>query len=240
LSDTTLAALERRFRATGAIDDEERWLVERLRLGQLEERGLVIAAGLGHEASRRLAPAIGLGPLELVDQGEGEVRGRAAVAVVNATLMRMAERWPLVELIPWRDAADRADDWLVCPCATCVAALSVADGVWASDCPPECCWMPVDYDLQTFALALNAVLDVAGGEPYTPTWFERVSDMTTDPVHALDHEDDAERLARTQRVVHAVSREVIPWTLGYSDPVRERVAARRAPTSSDFPGEELS
>jgi hypothetical protein len=49
--DASLQALERRWRQTGATEDEARWLAGRLRAGDLPRERLVFAADLGHEAS---------------------------------------------------------------------------------------------------------------------------------------------------------------------------------------------
>lgn len=50
--DATLQALERRWRQTGAVDDEARWLGARLRAGDLARERLVFAADLGHAAAQ--------------------------------------------------------------------------------------------------------------------------------------------------------------------------------------------
>jgi hypothetical protein len=51
VSDARLRELERRFRETGAPDDEAAWLRERLRAGELEERLLRLADRLRHPAA---------------------------------------------------------------------------------------------------------------------------------------------------------------------------------------------
>lgn len=49
--DASLQALERRWRQTGAAEDEARWLLARLRAGDLPRERLVFAADLGHEGA---------------------------------------------------------------------------------------------------------------------------------------------------------------------------------------------
>lgn len=52
MTDDALRALERRWRATGAVEDEAAWLAARLRAGVLTETRLRAAARLGHEAAQ--------------------------------------------------------------------------------------------------------------------------------------------------------------------------------------------
>lgn len=47
-----LRALERRFRETGAVADEARWLTERVRVGLTREAALAFASELGYPAAR--------------------------------------------------------------------------------------------------------------------------------------------------------------------------------------------
>lgn len=49
--DASLQALERRWRQTGAAEDEARWLAARLRTGDLPRERLVFAADLGHQGA---------------------------------------------------------------------------------------------------------------------------------------------------------------------------------------------
>lgn len=58
MSDEPLRDLERRFRTTGSVDDEVRWLQARRRAGDLDEVGLELAAFLDHPAARALAPDV--------------------------------------------------------------------------------------------------------------------------------------------------------------------------------------
>ena len=71
MSDARLRELERRWRETGAVDDEVAFLQERLRVGELELRAVEIAAYLEDGASGRLVevrPFRGL-PLGLTEYG---------------------------------------------------------------------------------------------------------------------------------------------------------------------------
>jgi hypothetical protein len=57
VSDERLREAERRWRASAAVEDEVALLRERLRVGQLDESRLRLAAGLEHPAASVLAPA---------------------------------------------------------------------------------------------------------------------------------------------------------------------------------------
>lgn len=62
MSDQRLRELERRFRATGAAEDEARWLGERLRRGGLVAERLELAAYLGHPGAVLACREEGLAP----------------------------------------------------------------------------------------------------------------------------------------------------------------------------------
>ena len=48
VTDANLRALERRFRESGAVEDEAAWLLERVRVGELEQSKLELAAWCEH------------------------------------------------------------------------------------------------------------------------------------------------------------------------------------------------
>jgi len=52
MSDANLRELERRWRETGSVEDEAAWLLQRLRVGELDEERLRLAAYCSHEPSR--------------------------------------------------------------------------------------------------------------------------------------------------------------------------------------------
>lgn len=53
MSDATLRELERRWKATGSVEDEAAFLLERVRVGDLTRERLELAAHCGHEAASR-------------------------------------------------------------------------------------------------------------------------------------------------------------------------------------------
>ena len=52
MSDTKLRELERRWKETGAVEDEAAYLLERVRVGDLTQERLELAAYCGHEGAR--------------------------------------------------------------------------------------------------------------------------------------------------------------------------------------------
>lgn len=69
MTDDRLSELERRFRATGAIEDEVPLLRRRLRRGDLTAERLELAAYLGHEAAALACSAEGVAPPTHIDVG---------------------------------------------------------------------------------------------------------------------------------------------------------------------------
>ncbi|MBX3467746.1 MAG: hypothetical protein KF878_12750 [Planctomycetes bacterium] len=86
MSDAKLRELERRWRETGAVEDEAAYLLERVRVGDLTRERLELAAYCGHEGARR---AVGD-----VQPGEAETLGAWASALISR----------------WRDGAIRASE----------------------------------------------------------------------------------------------------------------------------------
>ncbi len=54
MSDEKLRELERRFKETGSVEDEAAWLKERVRVGDLTQERLELAAYCGHEGAKLL------------------------------------------------------------------------------------------------------------------------------------------------------------------------------------------
>lgn len=113
MSDEALQAARRRWRSTGAVADEARWLLERVRAGELGRERVALAALLGHAGAGAA--------LDRGDRGAGafkevrdallraaaDVKQRATLVVfralfaelapsapIEAALDRAAESWP--------------------------------------------------------------------------------------------------------------------------------------------------
>lgn len=230
MADAELRALERRWLDSRSVEDETRWYAARLRAGLVSERGLAIAAGLGHEAALRLAPAVGLAPLELLDRPEVEpsapadsARVRAAIGLVRAMASLHAggirdvrgERLSAAEQVALVDASvSAAERWARCPCAPHADALACFDAVPINDCVPECCWTPADFPGQLIGFALDAVAECAARAPRLGWHFAGAVDMFGS--RCSDMPEGLERAAE-----EAIRAAVLPWALGLSDPLRD-------------------
>lgn len=95
MSDERLRSLERRWRASGAVEDELALLRERLRAGLLDEQRVRLAAGLEHVAAAALAPHPRLFEL-FVERRTYSVEGEALTRW-NARCGRVRDRWPFGE-----------------------------------------------------------------------------------------------------------------------------------------------
>lgn len=132
MSDAKLRELERRWRESGAADDEAAYLLERVRVGELPRDRLDLAAHCGYTAAQMASGYAR--PSAAIDDAESSERsiyewtqglvqfGKAALvraAVAGAECVRQA--WDNgVEHNPWRDQATTAwkaaRKWLECPC----------------------------------------------------------------------------------------------------------------------------
>jgi hypothetical protein len=79
VSDDRLRELERRFAATGAVEDEVALVQERLRMGALDDEALRLAAALGVEAAARLRPGVAPALDLLVERYVFELDGKTWV-----------------------------------------------------------------------------------------------------------------------------------------------------------------
>ena len=86
MSDQKLRELERRWKETGSPDDEAAYLLERVRVGNLTQERLELAAYCGHEGARRATQSTlgqAMGALDWV-QHLDHWPGTAAIAAVVA------------------------------------------------------------------------------------------------------------------------------------------------------------
>jgi hypothetical protein len=119
MSDERLREAERKWRETGSVDDEARYLLERVRVGDLTEGRVRLAALSGNEGARA---ALGAGRNswssidELRDWGKGAVVAAAAGAAGFA-IGRVAEASATLSRIPI-DALAAVWVWLSTPLAT--------------------------------------------------------------------------------------------------------------------------
>ncbi len=177
MTDEALRGLERRWRETGAVEDEAAFLAQRVRSGGLSRGALQVAAHLGHEAALAVVGHVAE-PAELADpaqRAEGLVRWGQAVCVrfciacAEAVLdepRALGQDPPEVALLAIRVA----NDWLACPCeqhaltAGTLAHLDRHDGeyvairdyFWAREAPIAAAKASIAHRAARLALTLSA------------------------------------------------------------------------------------
>ena len=213
MSDQHLRELEAAWRASGTVEDEAAWLRSRVQAGELEEERLELAAYCGHRAAasaapERAAPDNTRAWVESLREHGQAVAARVAVAcglVAHAAWIAVEEtfgrRWTEGDRAAALAAIHAAESWVVCPCWAHQEAAGVAAQVVSSWPPPACCFEYVAGTVRT---------EKAG----TSGWFR----SAVEGACVLSSED---------QIRSAVRAELVPWALGYSDPVRERVEARQ-------------
>jgi hypothetical protein len=123
MSDSELRALERRWRETGAVEDEGRWLAARVRAGELDGAWLEALAFFGHE------PALLAGgrPADAWDLDDSNVWGGKLRPLGTAVVIRAAHAAAWLGVEPWerahpgsargpRPMLEAVEAWLACPC----------------------------------------------------------------------------------------------------------------------------
>jgi hypothetical protein len=213
VADERVRELERRFRQSGAIEDEVAWLEARVRAGALARRRLELAAYLGHPAARRLVDPPPEHRLETERQAESELWGfqfhhwqrpwlaRACVAAVRLLLPLFDEFRVSAH---FRRCIEAVEAWIVCPCEGHAALVRAASA------------------------GLRAP-DLAGGEG--ALLIERTAALVD--LSPADWEDGVDVPGRVEAlgemydldVDAAIRDDLIPWALDLEDPVRARALA---------------
>jgi len=225
VSDADLRELERRFRETGSVEDEAAWLRERVRVGQLDETRVQLAAHCGLAAALLATespmPTVALDTLVTWAEVQrtahcSSVAVRAAVASARAAIAD----WEQEAMLHAMQVIHAVESWALCPCLEhAVAAGEALDALHAE--------LDVEAAGETrSAFALDAVIHAAN---YASTRDGRLrEDLFEWAGKAASHAvESAGRSVGVPAVLDAVRAELVPWALGYADPVRERVEARQ-------------
>ena len=231
MTDSRLQQLKRAWEASGSVEDETAYLRERGRAGDLTEERVELAAYCGHTASRLYLSVKGGAP----DRSAREIRSRLIRLGGKPLAMRA------LLAMAWRDWANprwvelREED---------EALLERHEGLLEANAPP---WQSREQEqamLRSFerwlldpsekrlaaalelagrcgdqrlfrssAAAAARVLEANSEDALAEAFFRRLS-VTPSP------RDDTFTLKPDQ------ADELVPWLLGYSDPVAERVAER--------------
>jgi hypothetical protein len=212
MSDEQLRELERRWRETGAVEDEARFLAERARAGRLSRDKLELAAYLGHRAALSAIertnppwdPSSGPSWLEEVVRGlrawSKEAGVRAAIAASRTAMKQWEARYG--EEDPAR-ALDLAEGWLACPCERHAGeAAAHASRVQ----PGSANGTPLSDDTAGVARAAAASRDESSNDAAVGT--------VRFAVRCLAGRKDERRLREARAtVLEAIQRELVPWAL---------------------------
>jgi hypothetical protein len=206
--DSTLRELERRFAASGSVEDEAAWLRARLRVGELSEDQLRLAAYLGDPATLRVTNfelPVNLDTLiARIHAGEfGEdVPGRVCLAVGDYFQKVQSRNWGGY----WDEAAALLRRYLLTGERTAeldTFFISRLDGPGRDLISAEA----IEASGAVEAPArLRGPTPLAGLIETARFRFEAQADDST--------------------LIALIRTELVPWLLGYSDPVRDRVEAR--------------
>lgn len=211
MSDHRLRELERRFRLSGNLADEAAWLRARVQAGELTQSGLELAAFLGHAAASAAlgvqgsdAPQTVEGWLTFEGRGE-EPLTRAVLASASLLLGRLDSTPPLFETLS--EVVRAIEAWCLDPMAERAEEISAGYSQTKR---------LVDEHLGGYeepGYALLQVFALVSESSGSPNWQGCVQ-------WALRC---AEKATSASEVHAAVRKELVPWALGYSDPVRERL-----------------
>lgn len=215
--DAEVRELERRFRASGALDDEAAWLLARVRAGSLAEQRLHLASYLRDHAAVLAAggayfddPFSSNPTFKEIKRYGKETCVRIAVASARAALAAERyhrRRWPEDEtyhtyaLEPWDECVAAAEAWVLCPCRRHQEGARV----WVERSRPR----GADW------AALAAI------EAARAVWRRPVQSARWAHAHA----GSTGNWERPRAFAH----EVITWALGYADQVAARSRGLSSP-----------
>jgi hypothetical protein len=219
VSDERLRELERRWKETGAVEDGAAWLRERVRVGDLTQERLELAAHCGHQAATTLTRGnpealslqewLGTFP----DGGDGAVT-RLKIGLARAAL-------PIWEASQPNDhrphaAIRAAEGWVLCPCAD---HLAIGEGA-AQACEPEATLSP-DVVRSVARLAATAAR-CEGALATTKVEVQKICNPWDTPSdHLVDRCLEIPAELEFRRVA---CQDLLPWALAVGqDPVALRL-----------------
>jgi len=230
MGDSRARALERRWKETGALEDEVAYLRERVRAGLLSQERLELLAYCGQPAARA---ALDNETWETTDDPFqwtsnllarwGQIASvRAAVAAARAAI----RVWQTEQDATYQLAAiQAAEDWVLCPCVAHGQEASAASD--RGDENPDLeslgysATFPKEALSAAYAAALTATAAAAGCKGFKPEL--RAWEDTAGP-HSVSGAEKA--LGGSGEALAAAKAELILWALGTTDPVAERRNSR--------------
>lgn len=212
MTDRRLRQLERRFRETGALEDEAAWLAARVQAGEVSPDRLALASDLKYAAARvaqNRRPAdyvdLKLWPRELHSRWGTEVLVRVSLACARRVCEQIAHE-PVRERLEEGLAA--VAGWVACPCEEHVKGAKAA----AVACKQS-------------VIAGSLIVEAYTAIIQQPTFGGRFAPPGFDAPHLAADALHRRGLDGTAEVRRAVEREVVPWALGDRDPLADEVRA---------------
>lgn len=251
MADERLRRLERCWKETGAPQDEAAYLIEQLRVlgdlpwgsysrlavldvpaatdllltrlqrGSLQGEHLRLAALLSHEPARRGSGSPELWDLLDVGRAWLEALDDWDRGALRTGLIAMPDEGRIRATIALLNITTRGRGMTNCQLAQVHAALRIAEADVAS---------PTHEFLD--GAPLYAIAEAGGEDVYTParclTKCFVDSEMGSGwPQSVASHVIDRLELVTPAEAAHVVRQELLPWALGYFDPIRERVLLRQ-------------
>lgn len=198
--------LRRGWRRSGALEDEVAWLAQRVETGDLDRGRVRLAALCGHEASMAISgsPSRTVDHLALVEAARG-LGCEALTRLAIATAYRALPIWESSskDASP-RRAIEAVEDWVLCKCEDhCAEVDRAAEQVPAS--------LEQEEDPRRVGAA-------------------RVARKTALVVLGVSQDaflvEALEAGLSSVDICDATSRELVPWLLGYGDPIQKRAPGR--------------
>jgi hypothetical protein len=251
VSDGKLRELERAFRESGAVEDEAAWLRERVRVGDLAADRLSLARALGAEGLGALDPGQSfsdwLASLRFrVKRGRVELNwARVPIAMARALHTCVtAVPAPSVEhgvarTQVFETALELSEGLLVGRRASVTAARTALQELipephshrwgWVYLPPLAACCTFVDAALELLDSRSLPTLDWSRviGAALNPQQTWTPDPDTADAIESAIQDAFPRQQGRVWGLRMAVRQELVPWALGYRDPVGERVEARQ-------------
>lgn len=237
MADDKLRQLERRWRASDAIQDKEAWLRERVRCGELDRETVRAAAYLGCPVSARVMPGKSATELEhLLGLKTDPVRVRTGLALARQALPLLEED----DLVPF-SAGDEVivaslatlEDWSLDPGSKTKGSVTRAGKALHADCMSS---LDFRSDEALKVMVLLGLTQSLVAPRLWDLWQEYVLDrvlrregelfvMVVSVARSISRSGAAGPISEAE-VLRAVCFELVPWLLGVRDPVRERIDAR--------------
>lgn len=227
MRDTSLRELERRWRESGGVAEEAAWLHAKVQTGQLKQSRLRLAAYLLHEGARlavsRPVPVLRKGQSAFLESLLEVDKSQETVVRAVIAAGRSVERNPAQSRLL---GLELAEQW-------CVAARDEERESLVEEALGFSGWQGNRNASPVHRAAVFATLSVSTTQ--TATWQLHALESLSGAMEAVLGPGRSRLSERPMppRLREAIHGEIVPWALGYGDPVRERIEARTASTQPE-------